>query len=299
MNKKDILVTGAGGFIGRYVVEALYNAGYHIVGLYRNIIDENPLWECMKGDLLEPKTHDLLRKTPIDLIVHCAAAIPKQFEGKEAEQAAKFNRSMDEFVLDLCKRKMARLIYLSASSIYGLKPTGLCSEESSVAPIGPYVEAKFYTEQQMFGKFDMDAVALRVSAPYGPGQKAKTVLKLFIERALVGTNLTYHGSGNRTQDFTFVKDVADAVVCAVRSYARGIYNIAGGHPISMRELAELVVSCLPGCKSQVIPSFQSDPQEDYRPEFDISKAKRELSWQPGTSLKEGVRQWIQVLMSEA
>ncbi|MFQ5786505.1 MAG: NAD-dependent epimerase/dehydratase family protein [Thermodesulfobacteriota bacterium] len=298
MKNERLLVTGASGFIGQYVVEALHKEGYHIAALYRKIPCENLDWECVEGDLLEPTILDLLGKMRLDFIVHCASVVPKQFEGKEAERAAGFNRLMDDQVLDLCKRQAIRLIYLSSTSIYGLTPRSVCSEEAPTAPIGPYAAAKFYTEKRIYEELDLEAASLRVSAPYGPGQRNKTVLRLFIERALVGANLTYHGSGNRTQDFTYIKDVADAIVCAVGARVKGIYNIAGGYPISMCKLAKLVVTCVSGCTSQVVPSTQSDPQEDYRARFDICKAKRILGWQPRTRLEEGITEWIFALRSE-
>ncbi len=295
----EVLVTGAGGFIGTHVAQALHGSGFQVIGLDRDFSHGDFPWECVEGDLLGPDTQNMLNDNRVDFIVHCAAVLPKQFDGEEAERVGKLNRSIDEYILDLCQRNQSFLIYLSGTSIYGLNLVGVSTEESPVDPAGPYVATKLYTERQIFEKLNLDAVSLRVSAPYGPEQRARTVLKLFIERALRGEDLTYHGSGNRSQDFTYVKDVADAVKCAVRSQVKGIYNIAGGHPVSMRELAELIVRSVPGCRSQVISSGQADPQENFRPEFDISKAKRELGWQPKVDIEMGVKECIESLKHKA
>jgi nucleoside-diphosphate-sugar epimerase len=136
------------------------------------------------------------------------------------------------------------------------------------------------------------ATILRISAPYGPGQRNRTVLRIFIERAISSMDLLYFGTGDRTQDFTSATDVAQAVICSIRRKRGGVFNIAGGNPISMKELAKLVVKCVSGCRSKIVPAGVPDSQESYRADFEILKAKRELGWAPQISLTEGVKQWI-------
>jgi UDP-glucose 4-epimerase len=106
----------------------------------------------------------------------------------------------------------------------------------------------------------------------------------------------YYGSGERTQDFTSASDIGNAICCAVSNVdANGVFNIASGKPISMCDLAKLVIRAIAGTKSRAVPSGQPDPQEDYRAAFDISKAQRLLGWRPIVSLEEGIRQWAQCL----
>jgi len=239
---------------------------------------------------------DMLDQFTFDAIVHCAAILPVSQSGMEAEHAAMANLAMDKRVLDLCLQKRCRLIYISSSSVYGRGTGSIITEEAPLSPIGPYSSAKVASEQTILNELPTMSVILRLNAPYGPGQRRRTVLRLFIERALLDLDLMYHGTGKREQDFTASEDIGNAIACAVAvRNAKGIFNIAGGHPISMRRLAELVVRTVKGSKSRVLPSGKTDPQEGYTAIFDISKARRILGWQPEVSLEQGIRQWAEYL----
>ncbi|MFX0197885.1 MAG: NAD-dependent epimerase/dehydratase family protein, partial [Candidatus Hodarchaeota archaeon] len=120
----------------------------------------------------------------------------------------------------------------------------------------------------------------------------RTVLNIFIERAIQGLPLLYHGSGTRQQDFTYVHDIAVAICLAVEKSKSGVFNISGGRPVSMKKLAELVVSLVNGCQSLIKPSGREDPQEGSTALFSIEKAKRELGWSPKTSLKLGIKKCV-------
>ncbi|MDD1779010.1 MAG: GDP-mannose 4,6-dehydratase, partial [Candidatus Helarchaeota archaeon] len=139
---------------------------------------------------------------------------------------------------------------------------------------------------------------LRISAPYGPGQRAKTVVRIFLENALRNQSLLFHGSGSRTQDFIYIDDVAAAFWAALRADANGIFNVACGEPISMKDLVVLIVSLIPGCASEIKPSGVEDPQENFRANYDISRAKEYLSWEPKVSLKEGIATYIKFLKKQ-
>lgn len=138
---------------------------------------------------------------------------------------------------------------------------------------------------------------LRINAPYGPGQATRTVLRIFLERASKGLALLYHGSGSREQDFTHVDDVADAVVAAAFRQRTGTYNISGGEPIAMKQLAELVIRCVPMCGSTVAPSGQDDPQEGVPARYSTRRALAELGWRPSIALACGIRAWAQDLLA--
>jgi nucleoside-diphosphate-sugar epimerase len=295
--ESSILVTGAGGFLGSYIVKGLREEGVSVIGLYhRNVSNNN---RKIQGDLLSSSTLEMLKKLNIHCVVHCAALIPKKFIGEEAEDAARKNLSMDENVIALCERMGMSLIFLSSSSVYGLDFTTIRRENSSTCPEGPYAEAKLLSEKAAIKTLGINKVnILRLSAPYGPGQKADTVLKTFLERAISNENLFYYGTGSRTQDFTFVADVAQGVICCIYKRQGGIFNIAGRNPVSMKELAKIIVRNTPGCKSNILPAGVPDAQENYRANFGISKAERELGWRPKIKLENGIRQWAHFLRAK-
>jgi nucleoside-diphosphate-sugar epimerase len=292
-----VLVTGASGLIGSHTVGILFKSGYKIVALYRKQEREMQIpWGFVLGNLLDDSILSKLAAVEFDIAVHCAAVLPDQFHGDEAERAAQANSLMDERITDLCASRECRLVYISSTSVYGPCSGSSLMEESDVSPIGPYAVAKVESERKILKELSGSSAILRVSAPYGSGQRAKTVLRLFIKRALANLDLMYHGTGERQQDFTAACDVSDAILRIVsKDNVCGIFNIAGGHPISMRDLAHLVVRSVAGTKSRVVPSGQPDPQEHYRPAFDISKARRVLGWYPCTTLEQGIYNWAEHL----
>ena len=288
-----IMVTGAGGFLGAHLVKQLYDEDYNVVGMYRNLSNKKYPWVSMEFDLLN---QDLLKMpvNDIDCIVHCAAVIPTDFFSADARSAAEINMQMDSAVVKYCAAKKIRLIYPSGTSVYGFTES-LIDEHTPVNPIGTYTAGKLQSENLINEKLEK-YVILRISAPYGLGQKHNTVLKLFIEKAVAGADIYYYGSGKRMQDFTQVTDIANCVTCCVNQQASNdIFNIASGRSISMKSLAEMIVSLTPGCQSKILPADKPDAQENYQPEFDISKARRILGWEPAVSLESGILEWINAL----
>ncbi len=224
-------------------------------------------------------------------LVHCAAVLPKSPDKAAAVEAAQENRRIDDIVLSVVSENKGALVYLSGTSVYG-RAEGVCTESSPLNPDGAYIAEKVATEKHIL-RMDQQGIILRVSAPYGPGQRARTVLNSFVESALANRDLVVHGSGARAQDFTAVSDVARAVGLAViKRGVRGVINIASGCPTAMIELAVLVLSLLPESTSRVVHSGQPDPQEAYRGLFDISHAKADLGWHPTISLPDGLRELI-------
>jgi UDP-glucose 4-epimerase len=170
------------------------------------------------------------------------------------------------------------------------------TESADPKPVGPYVAQKVQSEkfgQALLLNNGINFISLRISAPYGPGQKSRTVLNIFIERALKGLALLYHGTGSRQQTFTHIDDVVHAFDRAIESGASGIFNIAGSEFVTVKQLADLVVSIIPNCASEVRPSEIKDPQEGATAMFSITKARQILGWRPTVSLKTGLTSCIQ------
>lgn len=291
-----VMVTGAGGLVGSHAVRAIYEKHYRVIALHRKLGqgDPNVPWHVLQVDLLDRNTPRRLRSVQLDLIVHCAAVLPTQFWGEEAERAAQANLVLDERIVSLCLNRGCPLVYASSASVYGAGNGSIATEQADLSPMGPYAAAKVESERNMLTELPGKAIILRISSPYGPGQRRRTVLRLFIERALANLDLVYHGTGKREQDFVSASDVGNAILCAVTHMnAAGIFNIASGNTISMRDLAELIVRTIPGTRSKVTPSGQPDPQENYRAAFSIAKARAILGWSPSVSLENGIRIWAQ------
>jgi UDP-glucose 4-epimerase len=289
IEKQRVLVTGANGLLGNFVMKELYSKGCEAVGTdLRQGSGSELLPPLVTMDLKHPQAvMELESLLPFDAIVHCAAVIPECFTGESASESSHANQLIDANVIRFAHANSLRLLYCSTASGYDLT-AGYIDENQPLIDQGLYQQGKNKTEQHVRRSLE-SYVIFRICAPYGPGQRLKTVLKLFIENALAGRDICFHGSGAREQDFVFAGDFADAVCCAlVRSRVSGIFNIAGGRPISMRELAWLVQETITPKRSRVRPSGQPDPQEKNLARFDISKAAEELGWTPRTSLEEGI-----------
>ncbi len=291
----NILITGAGGLIGGEVLRAFQDSKHQITGIFRTTpINFKSRAELTYADLSNSQSDSVLQRLNPDCVVHCAAQMPASFDGEYARRAAEENSFIDHRIRKFCESKSIRLVYCSSTSVYGL-PSIMVSENSPTMPAGPYPREKLGMEKAL-SESGLPAVILRINAPYGVRQKANTVLKIFVENALSNLDLTYHGTGSRCQDFTSVHDVGRAIQYAVaKKHVRGIINISAGSPISMRSLAELVVSCVPFTKSKITSSGIADAQEHYRALFDISRARDLLDWSPAVSLGDGIRAWLSEL----
>jgi len=283
-----ILVTGAAGLIGGDAVRALVGAGNEVVAVTkRSGSTDTGLRTSISLDLRSPAAIALLVAQRPALIVHAAAVLPAAFEGDQAASAARDNRAMDDVVVAAAASMGCQLVYISSTSLYGCVQT-ICSEDSPVSPRGPYGQEKYRSERTILA-LEIRRVILRVSAPYGSRQRSSTVIRKFVHRALRGEDLFYHGTGAREQDFTAVEDISAAIVAATMATGTGIFNIASGKPISMKELAHLVVRSVGPRVSRVLPSGTDDPEEQCRARIGIARAERELQWNPVVDLATGVQ----------
>jgi len=281
-----LLVTGAGGLIGEAVCRASVSAGWDVVAVWRS---RRPA--PVRG--LRDRRRDLATESvgPLDgvaALVHAAAQLPGL---DDPARVAEHNRIVDDSVLSQALRAGCRVVYLSGTSVYG-RTTGEepVTEDASLRPADPYAAAKADAEDSgraLAARYGTPFTTLRVSAPYGPCQRAATVLQKFVTRALSGEPLGYHGSGTREQTFTFVDDVADAVLRAVEG-PPGAYNVAGSAPVTMRRLADMVVEAAGAPADLVLGSGQEDPQEGFLARYDTSRAHGVLGWSPRVDLAGGL-----------
>ena len=228
-----------------------------------------------------------------DAIVHCAARLPLRFEGPEADAAVAEIRAMDDRALDAASACGAHIVYFSTASLYG-ETTGTIDEGTSPAPRLGYAHVKLATERALWDR-GLHATVFRLVAPYGPRQTRVTVLRRFIDAAVTGAPLRYYGTGSRTQDFIHVADVAQAVALALgatREQSDGVFVLASGVAIRMRELAELVVR-VTGSTSPVEAAGLPDPEESRVIAYRIDRL-RGLGFLPSRSLAEGIAGWAAV-----
>jgi nucleoside-diphosphate-sugar epimerase len=193
------LVTGANGLIGYAVAQALTQSGMRAVGLSRRAPDAETPWESRIHDLLAPDAADAFSDLPLEAVVHCAATLPKQFGAADERLVAESNLRIDSAVFELSARRGCRVVFASTSGVYG-SVAGVWFEDVLPQPQSPYAEAKVASELKMRAQGVQGGI-LRINAPNGARQRGMTVLRTFIEAAVAGRDLTYHGTGGRDQDF--------------------------------------------------------------------------------------------------
>lgn len=294
-----ILVTGAGGFIGRNACAFLAQTRHEVIPLFHSAsqaeLYSDKFEQVVVCDLSRPNSFEAARQSRPDIVVHLAALLPTSFFDEGVQNITNTNRKIDENLIYSCSNMGTGVLYASGASVYGPGDEQIKTESSACNPIGDYVGEKLFAEQlgkELLESEGLQFTSLRINAPYGPGQRTRTVLNTFLDRAIKGSPLLYHGSGERQQDFTYVDDIVEAILLAIEFNKSGVFNISGGRPVTMKRLAELVVRSVEGCRSYVQPSGEDDPQEGSTALFSIEKAKRELGWIPRTSLESGIKKCV-------
>ena len=289
----DVLVTGATGFIGKHLVRFLAKqSGFG-------------LWCISKGggqvDRIHVDSVDLTsaeevaqwsrNKPAFDTIFHLAALVPSSFELSKADELFLYNISMTQNMLSLAISDKSSIVNISSSSVYSASNDVPLTEDTIPQPDNLYSLSKYICEllcNIAHMRYGLSAANLRISAPYGPSQRAQTVINVFLRAALESKDITLYGSGNRTQDFTYIDDVVQSIWLAFQKKTSGAYNIASGKSVTMCELAKTVLSVEPQSKSKIVYSGTPDSQENNRGEFSTEKARNILDYMPQTSLEKGL-----------
>lgn len=287
-----ILVTGGRGLLGAAAASHLAAGGHELVATQRGESARENGLQWVQADLTRA---DALAGLPeFEAVVHTAAVLPRSHVSSDHE--ANLNRQIDENVFSAARRWEASVVFTSSVAIYGSggAPAAGYTELGPLRPPGAYAAEKAWAEdygRRQAADTGRPFTALRVSAPYGPGQRSMNVLRRFVERAARGEPLFYWGSGSRGQDYVHAGDVALACAAALSS-AGGTFNIASGRTVTMRELAELVARAAGMPPAAVQPAGRPDAGEEERVAYCISRARQELHWEPTISLSDGVAAWL-------
>ena len=290
---RRVLVTGAAGFLGSHLVRGLLEAGAEVVAIVRptssleRLADATSSVELLSHDLetLDPKASG-----PVDVVFHLAArgVDPKLDSGEEALRA---NVAITYRALELARESGASR-FVCAGSCYEYGPGSFLHEDRVPAPVSEYGAAKASSVvvAHAYGRrYGLPVVVLRPFTVYGPAEPEHRLVAGTI-RALVEGRRPRVTSGRQSRDFVFVNDVADAFLCAATSAeATGeTINVCTGTETTVREVVELAVG-LSG--SGLEPEYGAEPIRDtevWSLSGDPQKARRILSWEAATPLREGL-----------
>jgi len=308
---KTVVVTGAAGFIGRWVVKELLARGYTVRGLddlsngsRRNVaaFDSDPEFELTVGDVRNPDTVDALFDTEVDACLHLAAEIDVQESLDDPQSHFETNVTGTQTVLEACRRTDTRLGLVGTCMVYDMvgSESGI-SETHPIKPASPYAGSKLAAEnlaESYYHGYDLPVVILRPFNTYGPFQKtgmAGGVVSIFTSRDLDGEPLKIFGDGTQSRDLLYATDCARFIVEGTFSEATTgeVINAGTGSDISINDLAELIAT----------EGTEIKHVEHHHPQSEVQKllcnpqkAEELLDWEPEVSLEEGVdrlRTWLQ------
>ncbi len=308
-----ILVTGAAGFIGSHVTDRLLKLGYEVIGVdsftsyyardrkLRNLVwaAEQRTFQLVEGDLLELNLEKLLQR--VSSVIHLAAE-----PGVRASWGDSFSRYLERNVeatqrlLEaLPERGLERFVFASSSSVYGSVEEGPVREDSPRRPASPYGLSKLAAEE-LVGLYarerEVPATVLRYFTVYGPRQRPEMALSRFISLAVRGEVLQVFGDGNQVREMTYVSDVVDATLAALKAPPGSTYNVGGAARATVNELIDLVQRTLGNWVEVTYgPAAEGDVRSTWA---DLERVGRELSYQPRVSLEEGIKAQVQWTLEE-
>jgi nucleoside-diphosphate-sugar epimerase len=276
------LVTGAAGFVGSHLADALLARGDTVVGVdcftpyyARETKQQNlsaaitqPHFELVEADLRATDIEPLL--DGVDVVFHQA------------------QRLLEAVVV---ARPSARVVYASSSSVYGNQARYPAQEADLPAPFSPYGVTKLAAEHLCAlyaANAGLHTVSLRYFTVYGPRQRPDMSIHRLCDAAVNGTAFPRYGDGRQVREFTYVDDIVRAnVLAAEREVEPGfVANVAGGAEITLTDLIALVGE-LAGAPVKV-EEQPAQPGDTARNGGAIDRARAALGWEPKVALRDGI-----------
>ena len=306
------LVTGGAGFIGAHLVRRLVAEGKTVrvvdnlyTGQVVRLNDLMNVIEFVQGDLADQRVSQEAVKD-IDCVLHQAAVPSVQRSVQDPVGTNRANITATLNLLENCRRAgVRRLVYAASSSAYGDTDILPKHEDMPANPLSPYALQKFVGEQycklyhELYG---LETVSLRYFNVFGPGQdphsEYSAVIPKFITGLLANQPITIFGNGEQSRDFTFIDNVVEANLLALKAPAAAgkMCNIGCGERISLNQLIQILEK-ITDTKARV--EYAAAKAGDVRHSLaDIGWAKAILQYQPKISVQEGLQRTVAAYQSE-
>jgi nucleoside-diphosphate-sugar epimerase len=292
------VVTGAAGFIGSHLTEALQAAGHDVVAIdsftdyYDPALKEHnaAAFDVSRLDLAEEE----LALDGFDGVFHLAGQPGVRSFGTVFDDYVRRNLVATQRVFESAARAGVRVVFASSSSVYGDAERYPTPEDTPPQPISPYGITKLGCEHlaDAYAKaFGLATVVLRYFTVYGPRQRPDMAFARIVDALARGASFELYGDGLQSRSFTYVADAVGATVAAMERAAAGtLYNVGGGAEATMRD-AIATLEELSGRTLDLVerPAAAGDVR---RTAADTERIERDLDWRATTELGDGLRaQW--------
>lgn len=300
-----VVVTGAAGFIGSTLSEALVAAGHEVIGLDAFIdyypralkvanlagLAEAPGFRFVEVDLRTDDLDPLLDGA--EAVVHEAAMAGLMRSWSDLELYTSCNILATNRLIEAARRAdVRRFVLASTSSVYGTEAVG--DEDRPLEPSSPYGITKLAAEKLVLANVALHgfpATIVRYFSIYGPRQRPDMAYHLFTEAMLDRRPITVFGDGEQTRSNTYIDDAVDGTLRALeRGAVGGIYNIGGGRTISLNEAIALIAERV-GVEP-IIERRPARPGDQRHTSADVSRARAALGYAPRVEPAEGLARQV-------
>jgi nucleoside-diphosphate-sugar epimerase len=290
---KRYIVTGAAGFIGSHLAEALVAEGDEVVGIdaFTDYYDPSVKEENARG--LDVRRLDLatdeLDFAAFDGVFHLAGRPGVRSFGDVFPHYLRDNVLATQRVFEAAARDGVRVVFASSSSVYGESERYPTPEDTPPRPLAPYGITKLTCEhlaRAYAASFGLDAVVLRYFNAFGPRQRPDMAFTRVALALASGEQFSLYGDGEQTRGWTYVSDIVEATIAAM-DRGSGTYNVGGAHEVSMRDAIALFEG-IAGRRLDV-RSEPAVPGDQRRTNADTTRIRSELGWVPHVGLEEGLR----------
>lgn len=300
-----ILLTGGAGFLGSHLAERLLSEGNNVIAMDNLITGREENIEHLKSNLnFEFVKHDVSNyidiEGPIDYVMHLASPASPIDYLEHPIKTLKVGSLGTHNALGVAKKHKAKFFLASTSEVYGdplvnPQPETYWGNVNPIGPRGVYDEAKRFAEAITLAyhrTHGIDTKIVRIFNTYGERMRHRDgrVVPNFIDQALKNEPLTVYGDGSQTRSFQYVSDLIEGIVRLMGSGLNEPVNIGNPHEMSILEFAKRIKE-ITGCTSEIV--YEDLPVNDpkvRRP--DITKAKKELGWEPKVDVDEGLKRTI-------
>jgi UDP-glucuronate 4-epimerase len=303
-----ILVTGAAGFIGSHLTEALLLKGHSVLAIDSLLPNLYPArrklnnWESLAAlecaplmvqlDLREPFQASIIEDC--DYIFHLAAMPGLSLSWEQTRLYIDCNLLATANLLKACNLKnLKKFFYISTSSVYGRSING--DESSEVSPISPYGVTKLAAEAMVTAYSDATGMPFSIFRPfsvYGPRQRDDMAFNIFIGKLIRNEEINVFGDGSQSRTNTYVTDLVDGLISGIENARhREVYNLSGPKPYSVLEVINQLSQILD--KNPRLKFQQERLGDQQETKTILTKAENDLGYHPKTPLKVGLSRQIE------